>query len=438
MPFDSGRVTFCRLAVGGDAPSSVDEATLSILHEHRFRETEVGTPDEVEAGFVTPEHLLDTNFTFEKVGYGPQGTQVLLGVRIDTHKVPADVRRAYRVMNEQASAADNPSGFATKGQKREAIELADRQVREDLAKGMYRRSKVVPVLWDLSSQQIFCGALGNTMTENVARLFRQAFAVELSTLSAGVAAGNLLKRDGRTRDYEDVHPSKFTAPPADARNEDDTDESREDPSLPRVPWVAKSVDLKDYLGNELLLWLWWKSEINEGRLTTDAGEVFVALDRAIDLDCAWGMAGKVNVKGDGPTRYRESAEALRVGKWPRKAGLILSDGGAQWELTLAGDAWTVSSAKLPDVPDAQSPRELTEARLDLTTQLATLLDAVYKAFLKRRISGSWPTDRDAIGRWIRERQLTARPKNEPAPPPVSAQPVVAMTEPPRPVAARAG
>ncbi len=439
MPFDSGRVTFCRFAVGGDAPSSVDDAVLSILHEHRFREVEIGTPDEVECGFVTPEHLLDTRFTFEKVGYGPNGSQALLAVRIDTHKVPADVRRAYRVMNEQAVAAGNSSGFASKGQKREAIELADRQVREDLAKGMYRKSKVVPVLWDFASAQVFCGATGNTVVEQVVRLFRQAFAVELSLLSAGVAAGQLLKGDGRSRDYEDVHPSKFTAPPADARGEDDSDESREDPSLPRVPWVAKSVDLKDYLGNELLMWLWWQSETNEGKVATDKGDAYVAFDRAIDLDCAWGMAGKVGVKGDGPTRYRESAEALRTGKWPRKAGVILADGASQWEFTLSGDAWTVGSAKLPDVPDAQSPRELTEARLDLTTQLAGLLDAVYAAFLKRRIGGSWSADREAIRRWIRTRKPsgTAAAAQADADTATKPQPVVTMTEPPRPVADRA-
>ena len=430
MPFDSGRVTFGRFAVGGDAPSTVDEAVLSILHEHRFREVEIGTPDEIECGFVTPEHLLDTRFTFEKIGYGAGGSRALIGVRIDTHKVPADVRRAYRVMNEQVSAAENPSGFATKGQKREATELADRQVREDLAKGMYRRSKVVPVLWEMSKSELYCGALGNTVTEQVVRLFRQAFAVELSVMSAGIAAGHLLKSHGKSRDYEDVHASKFTAPPADARHEDDTDETREDPALPRTPWIAKSIDLKDFLGNELLMWLWWKNETTDGKITTAQGDVFAAFDRTLDLECAWGMGGKVTVKSDGPTRLRESAEALRTGKWPRKAGLLLSDGAAQWELTLNGDAWTVSSAKLPDVTDAQSPRELTEARLDLAVQLAGVLDALYQTFLDRRISGAWAADREAIKTWIKSRKQGAARKT---PTPTSTpQPVITMTEPPAP------
>ncbi|MEM1026865.1 MAG: hypothetical protein AAGJ38_02165 [Planctomycetota bacterium] len=434
MPFDSGRVTFCRFAVTGDAPTSVDDAVLSILQEHRFRETEVGAPEEIESGFVTPEHLLDTRFTYEKVGFGSAsagGARMLVGVRIDTHKVPSEVKRAYRVMNEQTAAGDNPSGYATKGQKQEARELADRQVREDLAKGMYRKSKVVPVLWDFASRSVYCGASGTTVIEQVVRLFRQSFAVQLELLSAGVAAGELLRSQGRTRDYEDVIPSSFTKPPAEAGQ---GDEAGRVAGAPDLPWIAKAVDLKDFLGNELLLWLWWQTETKEGAISIPGGEAFLAIDRSLDLDCAWGLGGKVSVRGDTPTRLRESAEALRTGKWPRKAGLLVSDGSQQWELTLQGDPWTVGSAKLPEVPDAQSPRELTEARLELTVILGRLLDGLYSAFLEKRMSASWPSQRDTIRTWIRTRQGGAPNSGSSTP---ELTPVIKTTEPAEPQKAEA-
>ncbi|MEM8781710.1 MAG: hypothetical protein AAGE65_02545 [Planctomycetota bacterium] len=433
MPFDSGRVTFCRFAVTGDGPASVDDAVLSILTEHRFRETEIGAPEEIEAGFVTPEHLLDTRFTYEKVGFGSAAggaSRLLVGVRIDTHKVPAEVKRAYRVMNEQAAAGENPSGFATKGQKQEARELADRQVREDLAKGMYRKSKVVPVLWDFATRHVYCGASGTTVIEQVVRLFRQSFAVDLSLLSAGVAAGELLRSQGRTRDYEDVIPSAFTKPPADTGSQTNSESDDPSPSAgPELPWIAKSIDLKDFLGNELLLWLWWQTETREGAIAIPGGEAYLAIDRSLDLDCAWGLGGKVSVRGDGPTRLRESAEALRTGKWPRKAGLLLSDGSQPWELTLQGDQWTVGAAKLPEVPDAQSPRELTDARLELTVTLGRLLDGLFTAFLEKRMSASWPSQRDAIRDWIRTRQRGGSGANQAA---IEVQPVINATTPPRP------
>ncbi len=173
------------------------------------------------------------------------------------------------------------------------------------------------------------------------------------------------------------------------------------------------------------MWLWWHTETREGAIAIPGGEAFLAIDRSLDLDCAWGLGGKVSVRGDAPTRLRESAEALRTGKWPRKAGLLLSDGAQQWELTLQGDAWTVGSAKLPEVPDAQSPRELTDARLELTLMLGRLLDGLFSAFLEKRMSASWPSQRDAIRQWISTRQRgTAR--SEAA---ANLTPVIKVTQP---------
>ncbi len=172
MAFHSGRVTFSRFRVqpaGGDAPAAVDETLLSILSEHRFRETEIGAPEEVEVGFITGEHLLDTQFSYEKNGFGVGSTLLLCAMRMDTHKVPADVKQAYRKLNEQAAAEGNPSGFASKGQKREAQELAGRQVQEDLASGKFRKSKSVPLMWDLASGMLYCGANGNTVIEALTR-----------------------------------------------------------------------------------------------------------------------------------------------------------------------------------------------------------------------------------------------------------------------------
>ncbi len=411
MPFTKSRLSFCRFSVTGDAPTLADETAIAILNEHGFKETEIGAPDEVEAGFVTGEHILDTRFSYEKNGFGDA---LLFAMRIDTHKVPSDLKQAYRKINEDAAAAGNPSGFASKAQKKDAKDEAERQLREDLADGKFRRSKMVEVLWDLPSQTIYVSATGNTILEQLAKLMKQAFAVDLQYQSSGTLAGRLLRGSGKGRDYEDLRPSAFTAPPPGATDvHDDAPtsgggnyiEGPQDINTPLVPWIVKSVDLKDFLGNEFLFWLWWLSETKEGTLnaTDEHGnkhEVFIAIDKALDMDCAWDAGGKQTLRAAGPTRLIEAGDALATGKWPRKLGLILSDGEHQWELGFQGDQWAVSSALLPTIEDASSPREQLEQRLLMARSLAGAIEGMYRSFLNVRVSEKWSAQRAEIRKWI--------------------------------------
>jgi len=401
MAFHSGRVTFARFRVHGDAPlDAADQTTLATLADHSFRETEIGAPDEVEAGWTTGEHLMDTRFTYEKNSFGPR---LLFALRVDTHKVPGDVKQAYKRMNEQAAASVSPTGFTSKAEQRTAAEEADRELREQVKSGRFRKSKAVPVIWDLHDKIVYCGALGNTVIEHLARMFRESFNVDLERLSAGTLAQDKLSGQGKTRDWEDLRPSAFTSAPTPRTGGDD-DDSPPDPGTPAVPWLTRTVDTKDFLGNEWLLWLWHLTETDGGVIEVPSGEAALAIDKTLDMECAWGIGGKQSLRGDAPTRLREAAEALRTGKWPRKAGIILSDGEQQWELTLQSDAMTVSSAALPEVTDAQSPRELIEARLDRIATLATLIDALYDRFLTERISGKWPGVKTQVGEWIKTRK----------------------------------
>jgi len=400
MPITSGRVSFCRLRVQGDAPSAVDDTLIDLLHEHHFRETQIGSPDEVEAGWVTAEHLMDTAFSYDKVAFGPFA---LFALRIDTHRVPGEVKKAYQKMNEQAAASASETGFASRSEKREAKELAARQVHEDLAAGRFRKSRSVQIAWDLARGEVLCANASNSVIDQLARLFRKSFAAELVQITAGRQAGQYLNHTGKSRDYEDLLPSAFTKPPTGLSSDDDDAAPRER-HTPVCPWVTKSVDLKDFVGNEWLTWLWWMQENHEGIVETEkAGELFITIHQALDMDCAWEVGGKVTIRCDKPTSLAEADDALKTGKWPRKIGLIVSDGEHQFDLTLGGDTLNVGSALLPDITDAQTPREVIEQRLSLIGTLSFALDQLFTSFLKQRTASGWNAKRETVSKWIRQR-----------------------------------
>ena len=380
----------------------MDQKLLDTLADQAFVETEVGAPQEVEAGFVTGEHLFDTQFSYEKNDFGQC---CLFGLRIDTHQVPPAVKKAFRMMHEKALAADNPSGFASRNQKREALEAAEDQARQELASGRHRRSKMISVLWDLRRQTLYCGTSGAKALEILCRKMRQAFGVELSVVSSGSLAAALLEKQGLVQQFDTLQPSRFTDAPAAAHNDDPGEGGYSGGyETPPIPWLSRAMSDKDFLGNEFLLWLWWRTETGSGEIeipgTNGERAVAVLVDRALDMDCAWGLTGRQSLRGTSVTRLPEAAEALRIGKWPRKLGLIVADGNDQCELTFGGDSLSVNGAKLPDIDDVSTNREFVEARLEQVIDLTELLDGLYGVFLAKRATDKWPTVLSEISQWI--------------------------------------
>ncbi len=418
MSFTSGRVTSVRFHINGQGPLAVDQALLDKLSEFAFRETPIGAPEEVEAGWITGEHLLDTQFTYEKNGFGDA---VLFAMRLDTNKVPADVRKAYRIINERAMADQNPSGFASRAQKKEAADLASRQAHEDLASGKFRKSKMIPMLWDLRRGMLHCGAAGTAVIEQLMMLFRKTFEMELVPVTAGSALGRILELKGRSRDYEDLRPTAFTPPPA--RTNDSEEAGYEgDPHLPVIPWAKQSLDLKDWVGNEFALWLWYLAANEEGlaevSINGQSTELAFFIRDTLDMQCAWDATGKQMLKADGPSHLPEAAAAVREGKWPRRLGLMLSDVAAgdqgYYQLTLQADKFQITAAQLPAIEEIDSPREVIEQRILLVRQLSDMLDGLFERFGSVRTGTDWPKTREAMKQWIAELKVGKKAKTEAA------------------------
>jgi hypothetical protein len=390
MGFASGSITFRRYAVVGESPDAIDESLLEKLSEFALRPGEIGVPEEEEYGWSGGRHVLDGTFSFENNVFADA---LCFALRIDTNKVPGDLKKAYQIMEAEAAAASNPSGFISKNQKREVKDVVRRKVDDDLRSGRFRRSKLVPILWDLPSATLYCSASGSAQ-EKLLEIFERTFDLTLVPLSAGSLALRILEPAGKRRDYEDLRPTRFvTGPEGEGQ-------------YPEYPWVAKGPEPKDFLGNEFLTWLWHEADAKEATIETDAGGVTVFFDKALDLDCAYGQTGRDSLRGDGVTRMPEALDALRSGKVPRKAGLTIESGGLQFGLTFGAESFFAGALRLPEVEEADNPRVLFEERVSMLRDFGRAVDALYGTFLRARASGGWESQTSAIRRWI---QRSARP-----------------------------
>jgi hypothetical protein len=383
MGFSSGTISFRRFAVVGPAPASVDQDLLDRLAEHAFRERDVGVPDEAEYGWSGGRHVLDASFSFENNVFNDA---LLFGLRVDTNRVPGELKKAYQFVEEESAAKQNPSGFISKLQKRDANDVVRRRVDEDLRSGRFRRSKLTPILWDLPSQTLLCNVASGPTQEKLLEIFERTFDLKLMPLSAGAVALRLLEPKGRRRDYEDARPTRFVRS-AESESEH-----------PEYPWVMKGPEPKDFLGNEFALWLWHQTE-SRGDALNGTTAMF---DRFLDLDCAFGQTGRDLLRCDGVARMPEASDGLKSGKVPRRASLILEAGGQQFSFTLGAEGFAIGSLKLPDVEEADNPRVVFEERVGMLRDFCRAVDGLFEKFLKTRTSSAWEGQTNTIRKWIQQ------------------------------------
>jgi hypothetical protein len=373
MGFLTGRVSFTRFQVDGPLPGLFGPEHLERLAAHAIGTQRTEAKDGVEAGWIAGEDILDLAFELSK---NVIADVLHFSLRLDTQKLPADLLRAYAREELQTLAAANPSGRPSTSQKKEARETARLQLEAEAKDGRFTRRKACPVLWDGQRNQVLLGTSSPSVLEQLQRLFKDTFGCALTLLDAGHRA--VCKVQGEA----DLHPSPFL--PA---------------SVPfEVAWVNDPTS-PTYLGNELLLWLWFLLETEGDAIAlSDGSKVSVLMTRTLVLECPRGITGSETIRSAGPTRLPEARRAIQAGKLPRQAGLILVRQDNQYELTLQAETLAVSGVKLPVVEE--KGRAGLEERMGQLRHLLQTLELLYDAFLQRRLGQEWSDEVAKMRRWL--------------------------------------
>jgi hypothetical protein len=389
MGFYSGRVSFLRFKVNGPAPRLFDQEHLDRLSDRQAGRQRIASADGVETGWTAGDHVLDTDFDLAKNNINDTLTFEL---RVDVDKIPADLLRAYYAVELKGLMKNNPSGFPSARQKREAKEAARDRLEVEAKDGRYRKRKCFPVLWDRMSNEVLFGATSITQVDRLCSLFEQTFGHEIECVTAGRRAYHLAELNSRTRMVDDSSPSAFV------------------PGVtpPDVAWIADESS-RDFIGNEFLLWLWYHTDAESDTVKlADDSEVTIMLARTLTLVCPRGQTGHETISSEGPSRLPEARRAIQSGKLPRKTGLTLVRHADQYELTIHAETLAVSGGKLPP-PD----ESITDARAkleDRATQIRGLietLDLLYDAFGRKRFGPEWEGELAGMQKWLKREDRRA-------------------------------
>ncbi len=336
MGFFSGRVTFARFRVQGQAPGIFGQEHLDRLQAHTIGKQRIASSDGVEIGWNAGEHILDKSFDLAK---NIINDTLHFSLQVDSVKIPNDLLRAYTAIDLEALASKNPSGRPSPRQRREARESARQRIEAEASDGRYLKRKAYPILWDGQTNELLVGSTSLNVVERLHLIFEQTFGVDFESLTAGTQAFRLAESRDQSRGIDDATPAPFVPTSAN-----------------EVAWVVDEAS-RDFLGNEYLLWLWYVLEITEGDAIklSDHTEATVMLTNSLVLECPRGATGKESITHEGPTRLPEARRAIQSGKLPRKAGLTVVRHDMQYDLTLHAETLAVGSARMP-APEASEER----------------------------------------------------------------------------------
>jgi hypothetical protein len=379
MGFFTGRVTCTRFRVGGRSFKTFGPEHVEKLAENAIGKQRVATGDGSQAGWLAGDHILDTRFDLAK---NVVNDALHFELRIDEQKMPGDLLRAYTQVEIDAFAANNPSGFPSARQKREARQVAKERLENEARDGRFLRRRSFPLLWDAPSGELLVGTTSVTALDRLHTLFYQTFDRKFELLGAGRQAFQHAEVTGQTRGIDDARPTVFV--PTQAHE---------------VAWTPDETN-RDFLGNEFVLWLWYHLEnVSDTLRLADDSEVAVMLARSLTLECPRGQTGKETISSDGPTKLPEALRAIQAGKLPRKVGVTMVRHDQQYELTLQAETLAISGARLP-APEAEDERARLEERVTHVRGLLETLDLLFNGFVQRRVGDEWTKEVGRMKKWL--------------------------------------
>lgn len=363
MPFDRGSFSFTIFDIAGEIPENF--AAL-------FLPGKAGTLDsvtsEVQLGWVTGKHLLDTNI--DETTISRSGAYYLM-LRQAVRKIPASLLNALCQREEQAFLAANPGRDYVSGKDKKRIK---EDVMERHINKMPPALSGIPMLLEPHSKQLYLGATSMTQIDLFIDQFYRATKLEPLQLTPA----SILDRE-------------FHTVPAML------------PTLELTGNPANQVEPQP--GRDFLTWLLFYAE-KTGKITIGSNDFDIMIEAPLLLAGdgeAHGSQEATIKNGDSPLRSAEVKAALSVGKKLRKAKIALTrDDNSIWSGTFDADTFAFGSFKLPE-SEEMHPDEVFADRIRALGDFREAWCEYFKIFAKAMLEDFENTQRE-LRQWIKDRE----------------------------------
>jgi hypothetical protein len=165
---------------------------------------------------------------------------------------------------------------------------------------------------------------------------------------------------------------------------------------------------KRFLGQEFLAWLWYKSEERGGSVDIPGtGDVLVVFEKHMLLEFGEGEANETVICRGLQTELKEAKASLMMGKKPEQARIRLARGDYEFSVTLTAATMEFRNVRLPKTVDEGDERDDAESmegrileRVSLFEELSSLINDLFRMFIKVRASDQWSDELQKIRQWV--------------------------------------
>jgi hypothetical protein len=167
--------------------------------------------------------------------------------------------------------------------------------------------------------------------------------------------------------------------------------------------LSERVERSRFLGQELLIWLWFKTELFEGDVSRGDQTVEAWLDTQLVLESASDKRERTTLRGMAPSASPEAKLALMRGKLPVSARISMMFDGRDYSFVFDARAFAFANVKLPEVLVEEEDDRFGE-RMGLLEGLFNQWQELYTEFLALRLSPLWSSDLvPALVNWAKGR-----------------------------------
>ena len=160
------------------------------------------------------------------------------------------------------------------------------------------------------------------------------------------------------------------------------------------------------LGQEFLTWLWYASDARPDAFRDAANVPFqLYMEHRVVVQGGEGDTLETTSVSGALSLLREARVGLAAGKKVTRATLRFEQDGLRWLLSLRAEDFAVGGLRSPKTDRGEAeddPDALLLERIYLLERCMALLDSLYAAFLRLRLSPQWTDEARRVHTWMAE------------------------------------